>query len=69
MTYYGRWVYRFEEAARQGAEALIIIHETAPASYPWKVNPEDFYCKSKNSPFDGMLLEGNALMQSRKEGN
>ena len=37
MTYYGRWVYRFEEAARQGAEALIIIHETEPASYPWKV--------------------------------
>ena len=37
MTYYGRWTYKFEEAARQGAEAAIIIHETAPASYPWDV--------------------------------
>jgi Zn-dependent M28 family amino/carboxypeptidase len=37
MTYYGRWTYKFEEAARQGAEAAIIIHETAPASYGWEV--------------------------------
>ncbi|MDG2456976.1 MAG: M28 family metallopeptidase, partial [SAR86 cluster bacterium] len=37
MTYYGRWVYKFEEAARQGAEAVLIIHETAPAAYPWQV--------------------------------
>jgi len=29
MTYYGRWVYKFEEAARQGAETVLIIHETA----------------------------------------
>jgi Zn-dependent M28 family amino/carboxypeptidase len=35
MTYYGRWTYKFEEAARQGAEGAIIIHQTAPASYPW----------------------------------
>ncbi len=37
MTYYGRWSYKFEEAARQGATGIIIIHETAPAAYPWKV--------------------------------
>lgn len=37
MTYYGRWTYKFEEAARQGAAAAIVIHETAPASYPWEV--------------------------------
>lgn len=37
MTYYGRWTYKFEEAARQGATAAIIVHETAPASYPWEV--------------------------------
>jgi Zn-dependent M28 family amino/carboxypeptidase len=37
MTYYGRWTYKFEEAARQGAAGAIIIHETAPASYPWAV--------------------------------
>ncbi|MEJ2110368.1 MAG: M28 family metallopeptidase [Acidobacteriota bacterium] len=37
MTYYGRWTYKFEEAARQGAEAAVIIHETKPAGYPWDV--------------------------------
>ncbi len=37
MTYYGRWTYKFEEAARQGAAAAFIIHETEPASYPWEV--------------------------------
>ena len=37
MTYYGRWTYKFEEAARQGAAAAFVIHETAPASYGWDV--------------------------------
>lgn len=37
MTYYGRWTYKFEEAARQGATGAIVIHETAPASYGWDV--------------------------------
>ena len=37
MTYYGRWTYKFEEAARQGATAAIIIHDEEPASYPWSV--------------------------------
>ena len=37
MTYYGRWTYKFEEAARQGAAAAIILHEEAPAAYPWNV--------------------------------
>ena len=37
MTYYGRWTYKFEEAARQGAAAAIVIHETEPASYGWDV--------------------------------
>ncbi|PHS25799.1 MAG: peptidase M28 [Robiginitomaculum sp.] len=37
MTYYGRWTYKFEEAGRHGAAAAIIVHETAPASYPWEV--------------------------------
>lgn len=37
MTYYGRWTYKYEEAARQGAEAVIVIHETEPASYGWEV--------------------------------
>ena len=37
MTYYGRWTYKYEEAARQGAEGIIIVHETGPAGYPWNV--------------------------------
>ena len=37
MTYYGRWTYKYEEAARQGAAAVLVIHETEPASYPWEV--------------------------------
>ena len=37
MTYYGRWTYKFEEAARQGASGVIIIHETVPAGYGWNL--------------------------------
>jgi Zn-dependent M28 family amino/carboxypeptidase len=37
MTYYGRWTYKFEEAARKGAAAALIIHDTAGASYGWDV--------------------------------
>ena len=37
MTYYGRWTYKFEEAAKQGATAAIIIHEEEAAAYPWSV--------------------------------
>ncbi|MGB1840708.1 MAG: M28 family metallopeptidase, partial [Longimicrobiales bacterium] len=36
MTYYGRWTYKFEEAARQGAAAALIVHRTAPAAYGWE---------------------------------
>jgi Zn-dependent M28 family amino/carboxypeptidase len=35
MTYYGRWTYKFEEAARRGAAAALIVHEDAPACYGW----------------------------------
>ena len=35
MTYYGRWTYKYEEAARQGLAGLLVVHETAPASYGW----------------------------------
>ena len=37
MTYYGRWTYKYEEAARQGAAAVLIIHDDAPAAYGWNV--------------------------------
>ena len=35
MTYYGRWTYKYEEAARRGAAGVMIVHESAPASYGW----------------------------------
>jgi len=35
MTYYGRWTYKYEEAARQGLAAMLVVHETVPASYGW----------------------------------
>jgi Zn-dependent M28 family amino/carboxypeptidase len=35
MTYYGRWTYKYEEAARQGAAGVLVIHETGPAAYGW----------------------------------
>ncbi len=37
MTYYGRWTYKFEEAARQGARGALIVHDTFPAAYGWNV--------------------------------
>ena len=37
MTYYGRWTYKYEEAARQGAAGAFIVHQTEPASYGWNV--------------------------------
>jgi len=37
MTYYGRWTYKHDEAARRGAAAILIVHQTEPAAYPWSV--------------------------------
>lgn len=37
MTYYGRWVYKFAEAARRGAAGVLVIHDTPGAGYPWSV--------------------------------
>jgi len=42
MTYYGRWTYKFEEAARQGAKACLVIHNTKAASYPFSVVQNGF---------------------------
>ncbi|WP_427963951.1 M28 family metallopeptidase [Altererythrobacter sp.] len=56
MTYYGRWTYKFEEAARQGAAAALIIHDTAPASYGWNVvesswtGPQAYAQRGENAP-------------------
>ncbi len=63
MTYYGRWSYKYEEAARQGAAAALIIHETAPAAYPWEVvrngwSGEQFGLVRTGSESDLMPIEG-----------
>ncbi|RYY33308.1 MAG: M20/M25/M40 family metallo-hydrolase [Sphingobacteriaceae bacterium] len=42
MTYYGRWTYKYEEAARQGAAGVLIVHQTEPASYGWSVIENSF---------------------------
>ena len=63
MTYYGRWTYKYEEAARQGAAAAIIIHDTAPAAYGWEVvrngwaGPQ-FHLASDNENMDRSPIEG-----------
>ncbi|RMF59767.1 MAG: M28 family peptidase [Calditrichaeota bacterium] len=63
MTYYGRWTYKYEEAARQGATGIMIIHETEPAGYPWEVveggwTGSQFYLESDNKNMNRCALEG-----------
>src|ERR1700726_4097197 len=55
LTYYGRWTYKYEEAARMGAVGAILIHKTDMASYPWEVvrnsnSGEKSYLKLDGSP-------------------
>ena len=62
MTYYGRWTYKYEEAARQGAIGFLVIHETAPASYGWATvknsnTNEMFDVIRKDPPKDHAPLE------------
>jgi Zn-dependent M28 family amino/carboxypeptidase len=56
MTYYGRWTYKYEEAARQGAAAAIIVHETKPAAYGYQV------VRNSNSGAKSWLDETNQNM-------
>ena len=70
MTYYGRWTYKYEEAARQGAAAALIVHQTEPASYGWNVvqsswtgpqyNMDDPNNHMDQSKVIGWLTEGAA---------
>jgi len=53
MMYYGRWTYKYEEAARQGAAGVLIIHETGPAGYGWGV------IESSNTN-NNLILESDA---------
>jgi len=62
MTYYGRWTYKYEEAARHGAAGCIIIHEEAAAAYPWSVvvssnNGSTIHLQAKNKHADTCGVE------------
>lgn len=63
MTYYGRWTYKYEEGARQGALGVLIVHETAPASYGWATvagsNTNTMFDVVRDNPAEAHpLLEG-----------
>lgn len=68
MTYYGRWTYKFEEAARQGAAGAIVIHETGPAGYGWGVvaggSPMRFDLARENKNMDRVAIEGWMTQES-----
>jgi hypothetical protein len=56
LTYYGRWTYKYEEAARKGAVGVILVHQTEMASYPWEV-----VRNSNSGERSALKLEGPAL--------
>ena len=56
LTYYGRWTYKFEEAARQGAAGAIIVHDTAGAAYGWDVVQTSW----SGPQLDAASADGNA---------
>ncbi len=64
-TYYGRWLYKYEEAVRQGAAGVLLIHTTPSASYPWSVpangfSHERFHLAGAGNPVEGWLQEDTA---------
>ena len=63
MTYYGRWTYKYEEAARQGAAGAIIVHEAAPAAYPWQTVEGSW-----TGPQFSMVAEDNNMSRVKVEG-
>ncbi|GAB3923371.1 M28 family metallopeptidase [Larkinella terrae] len=63
MTYYGRWTYKYEEAARQGAAGVLIVHESKAASYGWSVIRSSFakskmYLQTADNNKSRAVLEG-----------
>src|SRR6266480_3178588 len=76
LTYYGRWTYKLEEAARQGAAGAILIHTTESATYPWEVvrgswSVEQFKLDQPQSPslaFAGWVTESSARETLTKVG-
>ena len=77
MTYYGRWTYKYEEAARQGASGVLIVHETGPAGYGWDVvrnswsGPQLMLGGNKSAPHvevEGWIQESVAARLFEKAG-
>lgn len=76
LTYYGRWTYKLEEAARQGAAGAILVHTPESATYPWEVvrgswSVEQFKLDVAHSPtlaFAGWVTEGAARAALAKAG-
>jgi Zn-dependent M28 family amino/carboxypeptidase len=76
LTYYGRWTYKLEEAARQGAAGAILIHTAESATYPWEVvrgswSVEQFKLDQPHSPsiaFAGWVTETSARSALAKAG-
>ena len=69
MTYYGRWTYKYEEAARQGAAGMIIVHDTKPASYPWGVvehgwTGPNLYLQADDNNMSRCEMEGWVSLES-----
>jgi Zn-dependent M28 family amino/carboxypeptidase len=72
MTYYGRWTYKYEIAAQKGAAAAIIIHETAPAAYPWQVvrsswGKENFELDNPNKNMDAISARSWITLEVAKK--
>ncbi|HEX8635643.1 MAG TPA: M28 family metallopeptidase [Pyrinomonadaceae bacterium] len=72
MTYYGRWTYKYEIARDRGAAAAIIVHETAPAGYPYEVvsgswSRENFDVQTPNKNMDRAAVEGWITLDRAKE--
>ncbi len=69
MTYYGRWTYKYEEAARQGAAGAFVIHETEPAAYGWDVvhngwTGPQFLMESPDNNMSRCAVEGWITLQT-----
>ncbi len=72
MTYYGRWTYKYEEAARQGAAAAIIVHETIPAAYGYQVvrnsnSGKKFWLDAKNQNMNRATIEGWMTLETAQD--
>ena len=72
MTYYGRWRYKYEEAARQCAAGIFIVHETGAAGYPWAVvrngwTGEEFTLNSEDKNMNKCKIEGWFNLEKTKE--